>query len=60
MSKELDRIKLRNPSLRPRVTLKEKAKMNQGSSGIAGVLDGLKGKIDILNGGIVYWHRIGK
>lgn len=47
----VDKIKKSNPPLRQKVTMSTTVNMNRSSSGIGGLLDGLKAKIDILDQG---------
>lgn len=52
--KTVEKIKRSNPSLPKKVTMKTTVNMNRSSSGIGGLLDGLKAKIDILEQGMIH------
>ena len=47
----VEELKRNNPPLAPKVTMSTTVDMNRSSSGIGGLLDGLKAKIDILDQG---------
>ena len=53
----VEEIKRNNPPLAPKVTMSTTVDMNRSSSGIGGLLDGLKAKIDILDQG-EYTYRL--